>query len=223
MPPELLIRPYRAADRRAVVEICHRTGYMGEDAAPYFKDETLFALIFALAYTDHEPEHCFVVDDGGEAVGYCVGTTDTEAQLKRYTEVQVPLILRHLLRRTWWRHPGDLIRVLRWKRLADEPPGERARELMEIRARFPAHLHIDILPSHHRRGLGTRLLDTFLAHLEALEVPGLHLMTSTGNRAAVPFYEAMGFTLHSRAPERLWQPDRAVESLTFTMELPRGS
>ena len=222
MPPETLIRPYSAADRDAVAEICHRTGYMGEDAAPHFADRTLFAMIFALAYTDLEPEHCFVADDAGEVVGYCLGTPDTETQQKKYMEVQVPRMLRHLLTRTSWRHPRDLITVLRWKRLVEEPGEEQAKRLAELRSRFPAHLHIDLLPSHHRRGLGTRLLDTFLAHLEELGVQGLHLATSTENRAAVPFYEAMGFKLHSRALERLWQPTGAVESLTFTMELPRG-
>jgi ribosomal protein S18 acetylase RimI-like enzyme len=222
MPPEPIIRPYLAKDRAAVAEICHRTGYRGEDATPYFADRTLFAMIFALSYTDHEPEHCFVVDDGGSAVGYCVGTPDTQTQIKRYTDVHVPAILRHLLTRTIWRHPRDLFTVLRWKRMAEQPDEEHTRDLTALRSTFPAHLHIDIMPSHHRRGLGSRLLDAFLSHLEELGVSGLHLVTSTENRAAVPFYEAMGFKLHSRAPERMWQGGGPVESLTFTMELPRS-
>jgi hypothetical protein len=62
------IRKYEQRDRDTVVTICHRTGYFGEDAAPYFKDAELFGLLFTAYYLDYEPEHCFVADDNGKAV-----------------------------------------------------------------------------------------------------------------------------------------------------------
>ena len=221
MAPEPEIRPYRPSDRAAVVEICHRTGYMGEDVAPHFRDRELFALIFALAYVEHEPEHCLVADDGGQVVGYCIGTPDTEAHRRRYADVQVPAILRRLLSRTLWRHPRDAATVWRWKRLSDAASEEHGADLAALFARFPAHLHIDLLPSQQRRGLGTRLLNAFLDHVEDLGAPGLHLVTTSQNTKAVPFYEKMGFELRVRHPDRFWRAGGGIESLVFTMELPR--
>jgi ribosomal protein S18 acetylase RimI-like enzyme len=64
----------------------------------------------------------------------------------------------------------------------------------EIADRYPAHLHIDLLPSGQRRGLGRRLMNTYLDALRERGVPGVHLTMDPANTGARAFYDRLGFT-----------------------------
>ncbi|NDI47251.1 GNAT family N-acetyltransferase [Goekera deserti] len=58
-----------------------------------------------------------------------------------------------------------------------------------------AYLHFFVVaPTHHRRGVGSRLLVT---GLDRADRRGLDAHLETTNPAAVPFYEAHGFTVHT--------------------------
>jgi GNAT superfamily N-acetyltransferase len=58
---------------------------------------------------------------------------------------------------------------------------------------FPAHLHIDILPSHQGGGNGRRLIDTFMDAAGRAGAPGAHVTVSLANARAHGFYERVGF------------------------------
>ena len=58
---------------------------------------------------------------------------------------------------------------------------------------FPAHLHIDLLPHLQGQGWGRRLIDTLIDALRERGVAGLHLVASTDNPGALPFYTRLGF------------------------------
>ena len=58
---------------------------------------------------------------------------------------------------------------------------------------YPAHLHIDLLPSAQGQGWGRALMDRFLAQLRAAGVAGVHLGVATVNLRAVAFYARLGF------------------------------
>jgi RimJ/RimL family protein N-acetyltransferase len=60
--------------------------------------------------------------------------------------------------------------------------------------RWPAHLHINLLPAGRGQGLGTELVHRWLATLRSDGVPGCHLETWAENADASAFFEAMGFT-----------------------------
>ena len=75
--------------------------------------------------------------------------------------------------------------------------------LTEIAQRYPAHLHIDLLPTAHGRGWGRKLTEHFLAHLRARGVPALHLGVSRANRRAVGFYETLGFHPVQELPDTI--------------------
>lgn len=64
----------------------------------------------------------------------------------------------------------------------------------ELAARFPSHLHIDLLPRLQARGLGRRLISTFVAALRDQGSPGVHLHVTRANQRAVEFYRHVGFT-----------------------------
>lgn len=64
--------------------------------------------------------------------------------------------------------------------------------------RFPAHLHVNLAPAYRNRALGARLIDAFVADLEARSVPGVHVVTGAGSRN-VGFYNRNGFGEVARA------------------------
>ncbi len=90
--------------------------------------------------------------------------------------------------------------------LADQPVGsadERLARLAETGIRtspsitdlYPAHLHVDLLPSVQGAGLGRRLLEAFFSAASGAGAGGVHLGVSTTNQHAVGFYARLGFHL----------------------------
>jgi ribosomal protein S18 acetylase RimI-like enzyme len=68
--------------------------------------------------------------------------------------------------------------------------------------RYPAHLHIDLLPENQGQGLGRTLLDTLRSALAARGVPGVHLGMDPANTRARAFYDRYGFhELPSHSPD----------------------
>ncbi|WP_098026630.1 N-acetyltransferase [Streptomyces sp. st115] len=184
-PPPPVLRPYRPEDRAALFDICVRTGHEGGDARHLYPDPDLLPNIFAAPYAALEPGLAFVVEDGGRAVGYILGTADTASFVDRYRAEWLPGLAD--------RHPAP----------AREPatPAEAMAALMHTPERmilpelagYPAHLHIDLLPTHQRAGHGRRLMETFLAALHEQGVKAVHLSMLTANTRARAFYDRVGF------------------------------
>ena len=179
------VRPYQPDDRDALFDICVRTAHQGGDSRHLYPDLELLPSVFAAPYAYLEPELAFVLDDGERAVGYIVGTADTPLFVERY--------------RAQWL-PGLALRYPRSDRAA-ETPAEVMVDLMHRPERMlvreladhPAHLHIDLLPDHQRRGHGRELMTAFLAALHARGVPRVHLGMVTANAPARAFYDRLGF------------------------------
>lgn len=180
------VRAYHDADRPRVREICHRTGYMGEPADWYWRDAESFAEIWTGWYTDREPESSYVVEWQGKVAGYLNGCVDS-ARAPRPTTA----ITRQILRRGLLLRPGTA--GFLWRGIADTLREGSGPEDTLADPRFPAHLHIDLLPELRGRGAGAALMRAWLAHLRELGSPGCHLITLAENRRGVAFFEAMGF------------------------------
>jgi ribosomal protein S18 acetylase RimI-like enzyme len=180
------IRPYRPADRAAVYDVCVRTADAGGDARGQWSTDDLMPDLFAGPYVDLEPERAFVLEDGGRVVGYVIGTADTPAFVRTWRERWVPVLSQR------YPVPPDppCTAEERMLTLGHRPE----RMLLPELAPFPAHLHIDLLPSHQRAGHGRALVDTFRAAVAAAGAPALHLGMVSTNRAARAFYDRLGFT-----------------------------
>lgn len=188
------IRAYEPRDRDAVRAICVATGFMGEPATWMWRDEPSFADTFSGYYTDLEPTSALVADLDGEVVGYLLGCRDS----RRATNPAV-VVGRHVIRRgiavrpgtagILWRSLGDVIVDLARRRV-------HARDLVFDDPRWPAHLHINLLPVARGHGVGARLVRCWLDQLRDDGVPGCHLQTMVENTGAVAFFEAMGFRRH---------------------------
>ncbi len=66
------------------------------------------------------------------------------------------------------------------------------KDFAALTARYPAQLHVNLAPRYRGHGTGERLIETFVADLEAAGTGGVHVITSRGARN-VRFYERCGF------------------------------
>ena len=186
MSAAITVRPYRSTDRTAVRQIAYQTGYLGDPAGCYWRDFISFADIWTAYYTDHEPESVFVAETAHAPVGYLVGCVDSVRAPSPAAALARQVIRRFLLFRPGtapflWRSIWDAA----WQR--HSPTGELADP------RWPAHLHINLLPEARGHGAGAQLMRAWFARLRAVGSPGCHLATLAENRAALAFFERMGF------------------------------
>jgi ribosomal protein S18 acetylase RimI-like enzyme len=177
------IRAYRPDDLDAVYDICVRTAEAGADGRGRHSSDRLVGDIFAAPYVTLEPELAHVVDDGtGTAVGYILGTADTERFVRRYRAEWIPAIE--------GRYDGDDPRDRDMLALHHYPE----RMLVPELAAYPAHLHIDLLPETQGKGLGRGLMTAFLRGLRAAGVARVHLGMAPRNTGARAFYDRLGFS-----------------------------
>ncbi|RKE22518.1 GNAT family N-acetyltransferase [Streptomyces sp. TLI_171] len=180
-----VVRPYEPRDRADLFDICVRTGELGGDSRQTYPDLDLLPSIFAAPYAELEPDLAFVVDDGTRAVGYVVATADTAAFVQRFRAEWLPTVVDRYPPLTT--EPGTPSEVM--VHLLHTPE----RMVLPELADYPAHLHIDLLPSHQRAGYGRELMETLLAALAAKGVPAVHLGMVTANTPARAFYDRLGF------------------------------
>lgn len=183
------IRPYRPSDRRQVREICYLTGYMGEPVDWFWRDLDSFANIWSAYYTDQEPESLFVAIRSGRVVGYLFGCIDTARSPSLASTLTRQVICRFLFFRRgtagfFRRSIRDVLRGTAF------PPGELDD------ARWPSHLHINLLPKARGAGAGAALMHAWFGRLATMDSPGCHLATLAENKDALSFFERMGFRRH---------------------------
>ncbi|MCK5739945.1 GNAT family N-acetyltransferase [bacterium] len=178
------IRPYHPSDLSMLYRICLKTGNSGGDASDLYTDPDLVGQFFAAPYAVLEPDLCFVVVHDGKPCGYIVGTRDSARFYQRCEAEWFPLLrLRYPLPPA-----ADVSRDARIIRLIHQ--GQRVNPDC---TRYPAHLHIDLLPEAQGQGMGRRLIQTFTDKLRQLGVPAVHLGVGKSNTGAVKFYERVGF------------------------------
>ncbi|MEO6004125.1 MAG: GNAT family N-acetyltransferase [Opitutus sp.] len=183
-PPQ--IRSIHSSDLPALYRICHATGWRGRDASGKIADPDLIGHCYVGPYAVLEPHHGFVAVDRTELVGYVVTTMDS-VRFHQRTEALwfPPLRSRYPEPRPEDDSPtATFVRALH--RGHPPAPGINLTE-------YPAHLHINLLPSAQRRGIGRRLVETSFAALRKEAVAGVHLYVSSENLDGIRFYERLGF------------------------------
>ena len=192
------VRPYRRSDDAGLRDVCLRTAADGSDGSAAHAAPDLPGAVYAIPYVRFEPDLCLVVDDGtraGRVSGYVLGTSDTVA-FEQWCE------------RAWWPE------VRRRFPVEQQVPGsadERLARLAErgvttsrsVTDRYPAHLHVDLLPTVQGEGWGRVLLERFFVAAAGAGAGGVHLGVSTANERAVAFYARLGFHLVERTEEAL--------------------
>jgi ribosomal protein S18 acetylase RimI-like enzyme len=181
---DTFIRSYAPRDHAELSDVCLRTAERGGDATGLYVSDDLMPDIFARPYVAFEPESALVVESGGRVCGYVVCAADTAAFVARYRADWLPLLSRRYV------HVNPPSTKDEWIRHLGFTP---ERMLLPELERYPAHLHIDLLPELQRRGLGRALIERLVQLLGARGVPGLHLSMDPANLPARAFYDRLGF------------------------------
>ena len=166
------IRKYQPKDKENCRKVCHQTA----TAPKYVKSKDLVCLLYCDYYVDNEADNCFVVaDDSDNAVGYILCAEDQ----KKFDEGIKPYLKKA--------RKIDFIDGLM--------PILESAFLKGLCKKYPAHLHIDILPEGQGQGNGSKLIATLEAHLKEKGVRGIRLGVGGDNVGAHRFYERNGFKL----------------------------
>lgn len=182
------LRQFRPDDLDALYAISLATGNAGGDAAHLYDDPRLIGHIYAAPYAVLAPELVRVVEDRDGVGGYVLGALDTLEWAAR-------------LERQWWPHLRQRYADPRDIPAASRTPDQRRAAMIhepetppaEVVARFPAHLHMNLLPRLQGRGLGSALLGTWLAAAGDRGASRVHVGANRGNTGAVRFWGARGF------------------------------
>ncbi|PWB51528.1 MAG: hypothetical protein C3F13_13915 [Anaerolineales bacterium] len=196
---EIKIRPYQASDQQAVYQIAADTAFFGEPVEAFMDDRRLFCDLFISYYLTANAQYCWVVEDGAQIVGYLLGSTENPIRSRRWQQhilYQVlPGVLKghyHIGMRTIRYASGMLASYLR----GEEPPVDKAA--------YPAHLHVNVRENQRGKGIGAKLITTYLLQLADQGLQGVYLHTTNHNQAACHLYEKLGFQVLSQRPNGYW-------------------
>ncbi|GAA1078587.1 GNAT family N-acetyltransferase [Nocardiopsis composta] len=178
------VRLFAEEDRAELREVFRRAGE-GESVAPF---EGYEESVWLDPYMDAQPDSLFVAVRDGALVGYLTGCPDpsgvpTEKEHLARLIREERLLLKPAALRMMLRSAVDVLRAGRKGAPADfsDP-------------RWPAHLHIRLVPEGRGVGLGRALMLHWQDRLRELGSPGCHLQVLHENTTAVAFFERMGFT-----------------------------
>ncbi|WP_244857566.1 GNAT family N-acetyltransferase [Agromyces archimandritae] len=171
-----------------------RTAASGEDATGQLPDDSLWANIYALPYAARHPDLTFVVtDDRDEPIGYVLGTDDTDAFERWFAAEYWPAVAHRWPERGNAEDEVDLsAEQAKEARLVGIASGIGSHASPHA-TRYPAHLHIDLLPQAQGSGWGRKLIDALADALRERGVPGIHLGVGVNNANAIAFYQHLGF------------------------------
>lgn len=167
------------------------------------------------------PSTCFVLDDGnGRAVGYCIGTADTASFAERWREEFAPGVdSKHVPKPDV--KTGDVLMEKEeskgFRRAFHRAECSALQAWPEELERYPAHMHIDILPEFQRKGWGSMLINALFDALRSQGAIGIHLGMARSNTGGRSFYEKIGFQPCSLVLDGGESGETGVEDEVLTM------
>lgn len=166
------VRKYLDKDKENLRKICIATSGLPTETE---WDRNFLYLMYNDYYSECEKDNCFVfTDDNDEAVGYILCAPDFDAYIERMKKDYLPKI-EYLGKKYYLSAKGEILLHSIFKK------------------KYPAHLHIDILPDYQHMGAGTMLVDALKAHLKESGIKGLMLSAGAGNKKAIAFYKKNNF------------------------------
>lgn len=138
-----------------------------------------------------------MLDDGtGRVVGYCIGTADTTSFAQQWLDVFAPGVDAKLVPRPETQTDDPLMErddIRHFRGAVYKADCSMLREWPQTLQLYPAHMHIDILPEHQRKGYGTVLINAFFDAVKARGAAGVHLDMVQTNTTGLAFYTRIGF------------------------------
>jgi len=132
--------------------------------------------IYSTYYIKEESENCFVLEDNSVVEGYILCAENYKAFSKKFRTI----------------YAEDVKKL-------DKKSGLFAKLLpipyIIFGKKYPAHLHINLLPEYQGKGYGTDLINTLIKSLQQKGIKGVMLMASKENTGAIKFYKRNGFKI----------------------------
>jgi GNAT superfamily N-acetyltransferase len=198
-----IIRAARPDDLNALYSVSLATGLEGGDASHLYNDPDMMGHIYVAPYAVLEPDLALVVQDSMGVAGFAVGVLDT-------------LLWEDRLETEWWPQlrirypdPPDALRAS-WS-----PDDRRAsmihhpsRTPSQVSSRYPAHLHLNLLPRAQGAGLGIKLFSKWQSFAAARGVEAIHIGANRANKRAIRFWTRNSFVdleyISPTAPRTIW-------------------
>jgi ribosomal protein S18 acetylase RimI-like enzyme len=187
----MLIRPSVDSDLPYLYDICLKTGDAGKDASALFHDPQLLGQYYAAPYHFFDRSLCFIVEEDYLPQGYIVAAGDSSAFYQWFDAAWLP----PLRRRYSVPVPRDWAQSAHEQQLIDQLQQPVSLPKAPWLSRYPAHLHINLLPPIQGKGQGRALMNTLFAELGRRKIPGVYLGVMTKNTAAIGFYNKIGFSV----------------------------
>lgn len=130
---------------------------------------------FCMYYIDKEPDNCFVCLENDTVCGYILCSENFSLWSKCLMDTYANI--------------DSISAAIASATIANLRP---------YASQYPAHLHIDLLPSAQGKKYGTALISRLCNHLREKQIPGLMLDVSVENIGAQRFYLKNGFTILGR-------------------------
>ncbi len=191
-----MIRTYKPADHDALVDLCARAG-ADSPSGDLWRHLASERMVYLDPYIERCPNTLFLAEVDGDLVGYLAGCPDS-AVLPAEDELLTQAIIRHkvLLRPRslpfFVRSLNDVAKArLRGGEVASGTP---------VDSRWPAHLHINLVPQARGTGTAKELMLAWQGWLTKADVPGCYLQTLAENTRATRFFEKCGFVPHGSRP-----------------------
>ena len=186
---ECIIRKYDSKDRADIRRISCETAFLEYNRKRVFDDDEILADAFTLYFTDYEPGSCFVAVIDGVVSGYVIGTTDAfkMARISR-SRIFRFLFMKALRRGIFFSQTNLELLFCLFKSFVK-------REFKEpsFIKDYPAMLHINVSKEFRGKGVGAKLIETYLDFLKENKSKGVHF--GTLSERAKNFYLRMGFSV----------------------------
>lgn len=180
------LRRYRESDLEALYEICLVTGDSGSDASPLHRDRKVIGHLYSGPYGVLEPGNVFVAEDEDGVAGYIVGTFDTDAFGEKLDLDWWPALRQHYAGIP----PAELTDTDRMRIAAITSPHANPADIV---ARYPAHIHMNLLPRLRGKRVGSGLLHLWIDQARVAGVSGIHLGANATNSGGIAFWTRSGF------------------------------
>ena len=180
------LRSATPADLPDLLRVCLQTGDSGKDATHLHKLPELVGDIYVAPYVLHSPELAFALVGDGKVVGYLLGVLDTKAFETTLANDYWPTTKAKYSQLLTDITPSDQDLLVDLAKQGFSDP--------ELIAKYPSHLHIDILETHQSAGYGKAMIQFLLAQMQEAGSTGVHLHMSSKNDRARAFYKKFAFT-----------------------------